>query len=164
MSGLLRFVQSLGLLIARVVVGLLLIRHGYDRWMGPSQGIAKQVTYLSQFGTPYPKVAAWGGILIEMVGGLFLVVGALTPLVAAILLAEQVLIICYTNWYHARDLYPSGDPSAAFGLERNVFLGLLCLLFVVCGAGAVAVDRLFRRKKGDLEDDDVAPTRTPVRV
>ena len=48
---------------------------------GPGQGIQKQIDYLTQFGTPYPEVAAWGATIFELVGGLFLIVGVLTPIV-----------------------------------------------------------------------------------
>jgi len=95
MSKLLQFLRDVALLIARVGLGGILIAHGWRRWQ--VQGIQRQIDYVAQFGTPYPSVVAWGAILLELVGGIFLVVGALTPLVALAVLAQQVLTICYTN-------------------------------------------------------------------
>lgn len=153
MSASLRVLRDIALLIARVGLGGILILHGWIRWQGPGQGVQKQIDYLTQFGTPYPEVAAWGGILLELVGGIFLVVGALTPFVALAVLVEQILIIAYTNWYRGPDLVNS-DGTYAGGYEYNLALALIALLLVVFGAGRIAVDQLFRRKKVDTDDDD----------
>jgi putative oxidoreductase len=153
MSASLRVLRDIALLIARVGLGGILILHGWIRWQGPGQGVQKQIDYLTQFGTPYPEVAAWGGILLELVGGIFLVVGALTPFVALAVLVEQILIIAYTNWYRGPDLVNS-DGTYAGGYEYNLALALIALLLVVFGAGRIAVDQLFRRKKVDADDDD----------
>jgi len=153
MSASLRVLRDIALLIARVGLGGILILHGWIRWQGPGQGVQKQIDYLTQFGTPYPEVAAWGAILLELVGGIFLVVGALTPFVALAVLVEQILIIAYTNWYRGPDLVNS-DGTYAGGYEYNLALALIALLLAVFGAGRIAVDQLFRRKNVDTDDDD----------
>ncbi len=158
MSSLVQFLRSFGLLIARLGVGTLMILHGYTRWMGVGQGIQKQAAYLAQFGTPYPEIAAWTATIFELVGGIFLIVGALTPLVGLGLLIEQILVISYTNYSKNWNLL-NPDGSYHGGFEYNVALGLLGLLFFVSGGGAVAIDRLFRRKKTELDDD---PETTPA--
>jgi putative oxidoreductase len=156
MSTSLQVLRDLALLIARLGLGGILILHGWIRWQAPGQGVQKQIDYLTQFGVPYPAVAAWGAITLEIVGGLFLVIGALTPVVALAVLVEQILIIAYTNWYKGPDLVTS-DGTYAGGYEHNVALGLLALLLVVFGAGRIAVDRLFRRTKVEVEEDDDLP-------
>jgi putative oxidoreductase len=153
MSASLRVLRDIALLIARVGLGGILILHGWIRWQGPGQGVQKQIDYLTQFGTPYPEVAAWGAILLELVGGIFLVVGALTPFVALAVLVEQILIIAYTNWYRGPDLVNS-DGTYAGGYEYNLALALIALLLAVFGAGRIAVDQLFRRKNVNTDDDD----------
>ena len=157
MSTALRVLRDLALLVARLGLGGILILHGWLRWQGAGQGVQKQIDYLSQFGTPYPQYAAWGAILLELVGGIFLVVGALTPVVAIAVLVEQILIIAYTNWYKGPDLV-NGDGTYAGGYEHNVALALLALLLAVFGAGRISVDGLFRRRRPELaEDDDGLP-------
>jgi putative oxidoreductase len=153
MSTALRVLRDLALLAARLGLGGILILHGWLRWQGPGQGAQKQIDYLSQFGTPYPRYAAWGAIVLELVGGIFLVVGALTPVVAIAVLVEQVLIIAYTNWYKGPDLV-TGDGTYAGGYEYNLTLALLALLLAVFGAGRISVDGLFRRRKPEVEADD----------
>ena len=149
MKRFLQVLRDLALLIGRVGLGGILIAHGWRRWQ--VQGIQQQVDYVSQFGTPYPQVAAWGAILLELVGGIFLVVGALTPLVALAVVAQQVLTICYTNWFKGPYLL-NAQGGYVGGYEFNVSLGLLALIFVVFGAGRASIDRLFRRTPGDVDD------------
>lgn len=164
MTAVIRSLQSLGLLLARLGLGAILLLHGWNRWRGTGQGIQRQVDYLNQFGTPYPQVAAWGAVVLELVGGIFLIVGALTPLIGLAVLLQQIFTIAYTNWYKSWSLLKV-DGSYNGGYEYNVTIGLLGLLFFVFGGGAVSIDRLFRRKK--LDDDDLdsstrpTPTSTP---
>lgn len=158
MAGFLRFLRSVVLLLARIGLGAVLIMHGWRRWQ--DQGIESQVRYLEQFATPYAEYVAWGGTILELVGGVFLIVGALTPLVAAAIVVEQGLIIAYTSWY--KGLYLTDlQGEYAGGWEYNVILGLLALVLVVFGAGGAAVDRLFRRDRDDVDaEEDRSPGRT----
>jgi putative oxidoreductase len=156
MSTTIQVLRDLALLIARLGLAAILILHGWIRWQGPGQGVQKQIDYLSQFGIPYPATAAWGAITVEIIGGLFLAVGALTPLAALAVLVEQILIIAYTNWYKGPDLLNS-DGTYAGGYEYNVALGLIAMLLMVFGAGRISVDRLFRRTKVEAEEDDDLP-------
>lgn len=159
MARFVKILQTLSLLLARIGLGAILLLHGANRW---EQGAQRQVDYLTQFGTPYPQVAAWGAIAFEVVGGAALVLGALTPLIGLGVLVQQILTIAYTNWYRSPNLLHL-DGSYAGGYEYNVALGLLGLLFVVFGGGAVSVDRLFRRKRTTYEGGDVPPSSTATR-
>ena len=52
----------------------------------------------------------------------------------------------------------AADGSDTGGIEYNVALALLGLLFLAFGGGAVAVDRLFKRKKPVAEpEEDSSP-------
>jgi putative oxidoreductase len=155
MASFIRFMQNLGLLLARLGLGGILLLHGWMRW---NDGVQKQIDYLTQFRTPYAEVAAWGSIIFELVGGGLLIVGALTRLVGLGVLIEQILIIAYTNWYKWPPTLLNADGTYKGGYEYNVAIGLLGLLLFVMGGGAVAVDRLFRRKKptADEEEDALA--------
>jgi putative oxidoreductase len=150
MAGFLSFLKSFGLLIARLGLGGILLLHGWIRW---NAGVQKQIDYLTQFRTPYAEVAAWGAIIFELVGGVLLIVGALTRIVGLGVLIEQILIIAYTNWYKGPDLVNT-DGSYAGGYEYNLALGLIALLLVVFGAGRIAVDGLFRRTRPDVDEYD----------
>ncbi len=151
MNAVLAAARSFVLLVARIGLGGILLLHGWFRWtggVGPNQGVQRQIDYLSQFAVPYPEVAAWVLIGVELVGGLFLVVGALTPLIGLLVVVEQGLLIAYTNWYKGWNLLnPDGTYNGGF--EYMVALGLLGLVFLVFGGGRVSLDALFRRDKTD---------------
>jgi putative oxidoreductase len=153
MASFLSFLQNFGLLVARLGLGGILLLHG---WMRYDAGVQKQIDYLTQFRTPYAEVAAWGAIIFELVGGVLLIVGALTRLVGLGVLIEQILIIAYTNWYKWPPTLLNADGIYKGGYEYNVALGLLGLLLFVLGGGAVSIDRLFRRKKPPFEEEDDA--------
>jgi putative oxidoreductase len=161
MSSFLKFLQNFGLLMARLGLGGILLLHGWMRW---NAGVRSQVDYLTQFGTPYAEVAAWGAIIFELVGGLFVIVGALTRLVGLGVLIEQILIVCYTNWYKWPPTLLNPDGTYNGGYEYNVALGLLGLLLFVMGGGAVSIDRLFRRKKPAEEGEDDYADHSTARV
>jgi putative oxidoreductase len=163
MTTFVKVLQDFGLLIARLGVGGILLLHGWNRWQGQGQGLQRQVDYLTQFGTPYPQVAAWGAIIFELAGGVFLIVGALTPLIGLGIVAQQALTIAYTNWYKHPELLNT-DGTYRGGYEYNVALGLLGLLFLVFGAGAVSIDRLFKRKTPVEDDEDAITTSTRPRI
>ncbi len=154
MSGFASFLQSLGLLIARLGTGGILLLHGITHWTGANQGVANLTNRYAQAGAPYAEVAAWATIIFELVGGVFLIVGALTRFVGVGLVVLSVLTISYFSWWAGPDLL-NADGTYNGGYEYDVALGLLGLLFFVFGGGAVSIDRLFRRKKPveDTEDD-----------
>ena len=161
MASFLSFLQSFGLLVARLGLGGILLLHGWMRW---NAGLQEQINYLTQFRAPYAEVAAWGSIIFELVGGVLLIVGALTRLVGLGVLIEQILIIAYINWYKWPPTLLNADGTYKGGYEYNVAIGLLGLLLFVMGAGAVSIDRLFRRKKPPLEDEDEYATQSTTRA
>lgn len=157
MSRFVSFWRSFALLVARLGLGGILLLHGAHRYQA---GIASQVEYLARFDTPYPKIAAYGATTFEVVGGIFLILGALTPLVGLGVLVQQVLTILWTSYYKGPELL-NADGTYHGGFEYSVALGLLGLLFLVFGGGVVSLDRVFRRKKQPAEVDepeDVAAT------
>ena len=146
-----QFLQSFGLLIARLGTGGILLLHGITHWTGANQGVSAMRDRYAEVGAPYPDVAAWATIIFELVGGVFLIVGVLTRFVGVGLVVLSALTISYFSYYRGPDLLKA-DGTYNGGYEYDVALGLLGLLFFVFGAGAVSIDRLFRGKK-PVEDD-----------
>ncbi|MGI3780206.1 MAG: DoxX family protein [Janthinobacterium lividum] len=156
MSRFVSFWRSFALLVARLGLGGILLLHGAHRYQA---GIASQTAYLTQFSTPYPKIAAYGATTFEIVGGIFLILGALTPLVGLGVLVQQVLTVVWTSYYKGPQLL-NADGTYNGGFEYSVALGMLGLLFLVFGGGVVSLDRVFRRTKTVPELDE--PTDTTV--
>lgn len=159
MNAFIAVIRDITLLLVRLGLGGIMIWHGLTRWLFTTEGVPRYTDYLSQFSVPYPIYVGWGVTILELVGGIFLVLGALTPLVALLALAQQVLTISYTNYWRGPDLL-APDGSYAGGWEYNVMLALLALVLLCFGPGRVAIDRLFRRPKStEVVDDD--PTTSP---
>ena len=159
MASFLHVLRDITLLLIRLGLGGIMLLHGWTRWQGAGQGVQRQVDYLSQFSVPYPLYAAWGAIVLELVGGIFIIVGALTPLVALAFVVQQGLTIAYTNWYRGPDLL-AADGAYVGGWEYNVALALLGLVLLAFGAGRISIDQLFRRKKPAASEDTDTDTGT----
>lgn len=154
MSGFLHIVRDIALLIARIGLGAVLVFRGWRRWTSEG-GMQAQIDYLRQFQTPQPEIMAWGATLLEIIGGLFLVFGLLTPLVAAAVIIQQALVISYTRWFR-------GPWQENGGYEYNVIQACLALILLAFGAGRLAIDQLFKRGKtedGASFDDDFGTDR-----
>lgn len=139
MRTVIHFVQDICLMLSRIVLGLVLVMHGWHRW---DTGMDKQVAFLSEHGVPQPEALAWGATALELIGGVMLVFGVLTPLVAAFVVAENALVVA---WIKLRN----GWSVTHDGWEYNVVLAALALLFVGHGSGRAGVDALFRSHKAD---------------
>jgi putative oxidoreductase len=132
-----KVVQDIGLLVARVTLGLILVAHGWHRF---TTGIGATVTVLNHSGLPEPQLFAWGATILEVIGGALLIFGLLTPVVAAFVVAEQVMVIVWLRWQN-------GLWQTSNGIEYPVVVAVLALVLVVFGAGRTGVDVLFRRAK-----------------
>ncbi|SJN16400.1 DoxX family protein [Luteococcus japonicus] len=137
------FLQGISLLLVRLALGCLLVLHAWHRWR--EVGMASEISHLQAHHVPQPYLLAWGSVVLEAVGGVMLVFGLLVPLVAAFLLAQQVLTIVWIKW--ANGVFPHDD-----GFENNLLLGLLALLLLTFGSGRAGLDALiFRRQREDNE-------------
>ncbi|HSU37758.1 MAG TPA: DoxX family protein [Propionibacteriaceae bacterium] len=159
MDGIGKGLQSTALLIARIGLGALLILQGISHWQPSGEGVQRLTLAYAAAGAPYASVGAWTTTIFELVGGIFLVVGALTRFVGAGVVVLSALSISYLSWYKYRAVL-AADGSDTGGIEYDVALALLGLLFLAFGGGAVAVDRLFKRKKpvAEPEEDSTYPS------
>src|SRR5207342_2346586 len=77
----------------RLIVGYGFIAHGYAKI---ARGPVHFIDTLNALGVPWPELAGWTTILVEMAGGFAVLIGALIPLVsvplAAILLVAAVTV------------------------------------------------------------------------
>src|ERR1051325_1657553 len=86
---------DLALLLLRLVVGLTFAAHGAQKafgwWQGP--GPAGWLQAIHNMGVHPPTFFAAASIFNEIAGGLALALGFATPLAAAILIAQSVVIV-----------------------------------------------------------------------
>lgn len=162
MSTFMNVVHDIGLLVARIVLGLALIAHGWARW--DIHGMDAQVRLLGDHGVPQAELFAWGAVVFEVAGGVMLVFGFLTRIVAAVAIAENVLVIVWLRFAH-------GPYLSSGGYEYNVVLATLAFVLLCFGAGRTGVDMLFRKDRANAPDEGFDPlpgaenpTRTLPRV
>src|ERR1700745_273026 len=76
----------------RLIVGYGFIEHGFAKL---ARGVDAFPTILLALGVPAPHLMGWLTILVEILGGLAVLLGALVPL-ASILMAAVLLIAVFT--------------------------------------------------------------------
>jgi len=128
--------MSIGLLILRLVVGLSLAAHGAQKlfgWFG-GYGIAGTGQFLEQMGFRPGRLHAAQAGLAELLGGLFLAAGFLTPAAAAAVVA--VMLVAAVSVHIKSGFFAQGG-----GYEYTLVLGGAALALAFTGPGAISLDR-----------------------
>ncbi|MCP2299970.1 putative oxidoreductase [Nocardia amikacinitolerans] len=125
--------SDIGLLILRVVFGGLLAAHGAQKLFGwfSGYGLAATQASFEQMGYNPGKLFGTLAGLTELVGGLMLVAGVLTPLAAAIVLGTMFNAINAT-W--GPGLFGQG------GWEMPLLFGAVAATLAFTGSGKFSVD------------------------
>jgi putative oxidoreductase len=118
---------SIATLLLRLCVGTLFIVHGY-----PKLKAGKKGEWIKNFGMPVAMVPFAG--IVEFFGGLALVFGILTPLIALL----SALWMLSTTWFAIAKL----KKKYAGGWEIDITLFLAALAIVFLGSGIYSIDRL----------------------
>ncbi|MDA0636957.1 DoxX family protein [Nonomuraea sp. MCN248] len=144
-------------LIARVVIGVIFVAHGLQKW---TQGLAATGAGFAEIGVPLPQVAAAFATMVEMIGGVLLILGLGVRIVALLLLVDMVGAVLFA---HAQ----SGLFVQDGGWEFAATLGAACLLLLATGGGRVGLDGLinasFRRRRTAAHVEDTVPAATADR-
>jgi putative oxidoreductase len=126
---------DLGLLILRLVVGLTFAAHGAQKafgwWAGP--GYAGWTGALQSMGWRPARLWAVISVAAELVAGLLLAVGFLTPLAAGALIGQSVVIVFSVHW-------PKGFWNAKGGWEFPISLAAGAIAICLTGPGAISID------------------------
>lgn len=146
MAGFIQVLRDIALLAARLVLGTVMVLHGWQRWQ--IDGIGRQVQIFTEAGVPSPGIFAWGSTILELAGGLLLIFGLLTPVVAFLFLLQAILSIAFISG-------SNGPLLGNGGWEYAAVTASVSLLLTVFGAGRAAVDQLFRRSPESEADADV---------
>lgn len=127
-----------GLLLLRLTFGLLMAGHGAQKLFGLFGGGGLSATgrgFESLGYRPGEVFAVFGG-LSELLGGLGLALGLLTPLAAAALIG--VMINAMVTVTGTRGLWVTDG-----GVEYNIAIAVVALAVAAIGPGRLAVDRIF---------------------
>lgn len=129
----------------RLVFGISFIVHGWPKLFS-SQGHEMFVGMLTGIGVPVPGITAWLVGLVEVVGGVALIIGAFVTLFS-ILLILDMLVAMFTvhvangyNWLTITGMGPDGPIFGFPGWELSLLYIAPLLTLVMAGAGAMSVD------------------------
>jgi putative oxidoreductase len=134
----------------RLIVGLGFMQHGFSKL---SRGADAFATILHALGVPAPHFMAWFTILIEIFGGLAVMLGAFVTLVSlpmAALLVVAIFTVHLPYGFSSIKLItvtPAGAQFGPVGYECNL-LYLACLAALVLGgSGPLAIDAVITKRR-----------------
>jgi putative oxidoreductase len=119
----------------RILVGIVFVAHGYPK-LGSFQGFAG---YLASLGVPLPQVAASIVILLEVVGGVGLILGFGTRWIALALAIEMLVTTLLVKLPSLGFVAPFDKPGT--GAELDLLLMASCLVLWSTGAAALSLER-----------------------
>lgn len=141
---------EVALTILRVVAGVVMIYHGWAKLMD----VAAWQIRVTELGLPAPVQLAWLALATEILGGLGLAVGLLTPVATLGIAVIMVTAIVQVHWGH-------GLFASQGGMELPLLMLCIALTFMLRGAGPFSLDALAqygRKRTLRTPADSPAPT------
>jgi putative oxidoreductase len=135
--------MNIGLLLLRLTIGLTVAAHGSQKlfgWFG-GPGLSGTGQFFTMLGFPSGRRHALMAGLAETVGGLLLILGFLTPLGAATIVAVMTVAVFTVH-------LPKGFFVHNGGYEFNLILSVAALTPVFTGPGSLSVDGLLNYSHG----------------
>jgi putative oxidoreductase len=132
----------------RLIVGYGFIEHGYAKL---ARGPESFTNILSALGVVDPHLMAWTTILIEIFGGLAVVVGLFIPLVSVpmmVVLLVAIFTVHLPYGFSSIKLLSVTAAGANFGqpgYETDLLYLAALIALVLGGSGPLAVDRYLQR-------------------
>jgi putative oxidoreductase len=121
--------QPLALLVLRLVLGIIMVAHGYSKVFG---GISHHVQMVSSLGLP--GWLAYFSAGAEFLGGILVILGVLTRLSAIAITIDMVVAIVKVHWKAGL----LGDHGYQFPLA----LAAIAFALIFLGAGPIALETL----------------------
>jgi putative oxidoreductase len=122
-----------GIALVRVVVGITFFMHGYQKFF--EMGVGGVEGFFGMLGIPAPALAALAVSVVELAGGLALILGALTRVVGVLLAIDMIVALLVVH-------LPHGFYAPNNGIELVFVLGAAALGLALTGPGAMALDEL----------------------
>jgi putative oxidoreductase len=146
----LRWLRQWAPLPLRLIVGYGFVAHGYAKF---SRGPDTFAVVLDTIGTPMPLLLAWLTTLVEMIGGLAVLIGAFVPVVslpmAVVLLTALLTIHLPYGFFSVKlvEVTASGTKFGSVGYEIILLYLASLATLVIGGAGPLSIDRWRSRRR-----------------
>ncbi|MEB3206361.1 MAG: DoxX family protein [Vampirovibrionales bacterium] len=129
--------QDLAPLLIRVPLGVIFMAHGLDKWLGTFHGggFLKTLAAFSQMGMPAPEVSTFLATFGELIGGILMLLGLMTP-VGAFMIAVTMGVA--TFFVHLG----GGLFAQDGGFEYTLMLLAASLSVFISGPGKYSLDAL----------------------
>lgn len=129
---------SAGLLMGRLVLGLLLAAHGAQKlfgWFG-GHGLSSTGEFFAQLGFRPGRLFATAAALGELTSGLLVAVGFLGPVGPSLMLAVMIVAAISVHWQH-------GLFATSNGIELPLLYATGAAALALIGPGRYSLDALF---------------------
>ena len=134
----------------RIILGVGFMAHGLAKW---SRGPAMFAELLKQAHVPLPLANAWLVTLLEIFGGLALLIGAFVAIVSVPLIVSMLGAMFTVNIkfgfsaVKTLGLTPEGPKLGPPGYEINLLYIACLLVLILAGAGPWSIDALRGRRR-----------------
>ncbi len=127
--------MNLGLLILRLVVGLLFVGHGAQKLFGiwGGHGLAGTAGFFENIGLKPGRLHATAAGVMEFGGGALLALGLFTPVASLLLIA--VMVAAVISVHFSKGLWVTNG-----GYEYNLVLAAVAFALAGTGAGSWSID------------------------
>lgn len=125
---------AVGLAVLRIVAGFVFFMHGYQKIF--DNGIGNTEAFFETVNAPLPQITAPFVAYLEFVGGLMLMIGLFTQLVAILLLVDMFAAMFIVHFENGFFVSPEN------GFELVFLLGSAALALILTGPGSLSVDNL----------------------
>lgn len=126
---------ALGLAVLRVVVGLVFLMHGYQKFF--VNGISGVTGFFSSLGIPLAAVAAPSVATIELVGGVLVILGFQHRIAAALQACVVLGAIVFAKM--------GGGFFAPGGIELELTLAAGAFTIALAGGGALTLEEMLKK-------------------
>lgn len=124
-----------GLMILRVVFGLFLAYHGYNKFFGPG-GLSGTAKWFESIGMRWPQRQARLAATTEVGSGSLMALGFLTPLAAAGMIGVMTVAIVVAHWKVGFFIFKPNQ-----GWEYCASIAVTALVIAMLGPGRWSLDR-----------------------
>jgi putative oxidoreductase len=128
---------GIGLLIARLIIGLVMAAHGAQKLLGWFGGYGLQATgeFMVQLGFTQGRAFAAMASIVEITSGLLIALGFLGPVGPALMISVMIVAALTVHW-------KNGLFAAKNGVELPLLFIASALAFAMAGFGPYSLDGL----------------------